>query len=296
MEQSLASKTDQLEEFWDAEVPRIGEEAAAGWMNWHASGQPSADSTDSKHLPPKIANISDPYQLWYYRENTSDHLGKLPTRSFDSDDGDPFSTILFSDIKPFISDLRTEKAKTYLRSAFLAFLGLNVPEIRLNDFFDEKLTERHSLFNDGWMMSGRGGWVDNPDCLFPPVENDRLIMWESHAGTTVAVEQTGKPSFGPVKEWLRDSSLLDGFGISCEKRLWERSDMNGLDADYIRYTHNSINVCCLSSVSRFFAQIEGVVSDEKWSSISNAFEAALDTKRCELRLISTSNTERFVEL
>jgi hypothetical protein len=236
--ESSSSKLDQLEEFWEAEVPRIGEPSATGWAVWHASGQPTGEAGDGGPLAPEISNISDPYQLWYCREKALDQLGRIPTRSFDSEEGDPFSTILFSDIRSFITEIETERAKRYLKLAFLAFLGLKVPGIGMlakSDLLDGKTVEGHIIFDDGWMMSGCGGWVTNPDHLFPPIENDRLIMWESHAGTTVAAEQPRKPSSGPVKDWVINSSLLYGTGINCERRIWEAADLDGSDTPYVRF-------------------------------------------------------------
>jgi hypothetical protein len=227
MSQPLSSKLGQLEEFWDSEAPRIGEDGAGGWEKWHRQRPDTVEYL--RHHPDVVAGIGDPYQQWFCQEKALDHVGTLPARSFNEDETDPYSNIIFSDIKGFLFDMRLETAKEYLRLAFLSFIGLSIPGIG-----DIKIFEDPSSFDDGWMLSGRGGWVSDPERLFPPVSEDRLITWESYAGTTVGTERPKKSGFGPVKEWANSRSFLDGYGVACDGRSWEIWDANNVDIPLAR--------------------------------------------------------------
>lgn len=228
---SLASRLDHLEEFWDAEVPRVGEDGAKGWCTWHTERK--AVEEHFMHQPSGVPSIDDPYQQWCFLEKALDQVGVFPSRSFNEDEIDPYSTILFSDVRPFLSDVRTDAAKEYLRLAFISFLGMNIPGISETRVLEE-FSDNYLNFENGWMHSGRGGWVANPSILFPPSSEDRLVTWESHSGVTIALETPKRSGFGPVKEWTTARSYLEGSGIACEGRAWEAADVTGVDASVVR--------------------------------------------------------------
>lgn len=225
--QPLSSKLEHLEEFWEAEVPRLGEENAKGWAKWHV--ERTEVTQYLRHHPNLVTGIEDPYQQWYCQEQAQDQIWVLPSRSFNEDESDPYSTIIFSDIKGFLFDLRQDAAKEYLRLALLSFTGLNIPGISRIKVLDD-----NSLLSDAWMMSGNGGWASNPERLFPPIDEDRLITWESHAGTTVGTERPKKSGFGPVKDWVKSRSLLEGSGVACGERAWEAKDVDNIDISPMR--------------------------------------------------------------
>ena len=213
-------------------MPRVGEEDARGWATWAKSGRPEAVESDRK-LPPNVMDIQDPYQRWFCFEKALDILGVFSARSFNDDQQDPYAVIMFNDIRSFLSDIQSLEAKEYLRLAFLSFLGLNVPGIAGINVLDGN--NEHLMFlPEGWMLDGLGGWVSAPELLFPPVENDRLITWESHIGTTIGLERPRQSRFGPVKDWVYRRSLLEGISISGDKRAWESADMQNIQVDCLR--------------------------------------------------------------
>jgi len=231
LSQPFRSKLDALETFWEAEAPCIGEEDAKGWATWDNS-RPIAIESGRKQSP-DIMDIQDPYQHWFHLEKALDFDGVFPTKSFNEDQQDPYSTVLFSDIRPFLSDVQGPDAKEYLRLAFLSFLGLNIPGIAAVSVLDG-IGEHQSFLHSAWMYSGLGGWVSAPQLLFPPVENDRLIMWETHIGTTIGLERPRQSAFGPVKDWVYTRSLFEGVSVSGERRAWEAADIQNLHINSIR--------------------------------------------------------------
>jgi hypothetical protein len=231
----LDAKLNRLEEFWESEVPRIGEKNAAGWKIWEQSGRPEPLDEQPLSSLRDLVNFSisdDPYQTWFHTETACDLIGALPTKSFNEDQQDPFTTVLFNDIRGFVSDIRSDNAKRYLRSAFLSFNGLNLPGLSVANGLgvSQKYIE---LLQDNWMLSGRGGWTSRVDDLFPSPEEDRLLTWESHAGVTIAAEKSRPSSFSPVKNWAYARSFLEGIGKECKYRAWETDDIYNVDLSRI---------------------------------------------------------------
>ena len=213
-------------------MPRVGEEDARGWAMWDKTGRPDAIDSGRKRSPNEM-DIPDPYQRWFCVEKALDIVGVFSARSFNDDQQDPYAIIMFNDIRSFLSDIQSLEAKEYLRLAFLSFLGLNVPGIAGINILDGN-QEALTYLPDRWMLSGLGGWVATPELLFPPVENDRLITWESHTGITIGLERQQQSGFGPVKDWVYRRSLLEGVSISGDTRAWESADMQNIQIDCLR--------------------------------------------------------------
>ncbi|KIM33854.1 hypothetical protein M408DRAFT_325432 [Serendipita vermifera MAFF 305830] len=254
--QPLESQLNALEVFWEAEVPRIGEEDANGWAAWEAAGRPEAHDS-GREWPSSTRDIEDPYKRWYSLEKALDTVGALSARSFNEDQQDPYGSIMFSDIRPFLSRIVSPRAKEYLYLAFFSFLGLNIPGIANIEVLGN--SEEHLGFlHDEWMLSGLGGWVSTPDYLFPPRKQQQAITWESHAGITIGVERTRQPAFGPVKEWVYTRSFLEGVSASEEHLAWERTDLQDVLIDCVR-----------QALTKYALKREEMLG---------AFEAALDVK------------------
>ena len=102
-------RLDALEEFWETEVPRAGEDGAKGWKAWKLELQSIASST----MVPRIGKCesSDPYAIWHFNEAEADKRLIFPTRLSGNDgsdhvtegdetpDEDPYSAVLFTDIR-----------------------------------------------------------------------------------------------------------------------------------------------------------------------------------------------------
>lgn len=126
---SVSNALDALEEYWDSEEPRIGEAGACGWKNLQALG----GSSDAKEIVPEDGRLGrdtnlDPFELWAYREKASARSRRRPTKTTDKiqneDDDDPYSTILFSDIRSLLFVVSSPDARSQLLYSFLFYLGL----------------------------------------------------------------------------------------------------------------------------------------------------------------------------
>jgi len=98
------TRLSELEEFWNSEMARIG---AEGWEKWYASGKPGISASYGVELAkPNVVQL-DPYCQWSFNEIQRNHSSLLPTKSSDQVvDTDPFATVLFSDIRPSLFEMK----------------------------------------------------------------------------------------------------------------------------------------------------------------------------------------------
>ncbi|KAG8888528.1 hypothetical protein FRB98_007493 [Tulasnella sp. 332] len=276
---SLDATLDALEDFWEAEAPRIGEPNAGGWAGWEASKNAPSTAMPSNAeaaivIPSEISTKSkDPYARWAARESQRDASGDFPLRTSDEDE-DPYTTILFSDIRPFLFSCSTEESgkdlQTLLPLTFMHFLGLHFPGLS-------------SLVGGIWDSSwsdARFGRNSPPSSTVPLISTSwsRLLSqrkslgegrgWEVVGGTVVATEKRSASGWGQVKEWGWNCVLspLDGYGVRGEGRMWESEEVASLEPRAIEFIRQ-----LFQQVSR---KIQSTYFDEVWLT----FEAAFSVK------------------
>ncbi|KAF2442861.1 DUF1740-domain-containing protein [Karstenula rhodostoma CBS 690.94] len=119
----------KFEEFWEGEVPRIGEDNAKGWRNSNVDDGPVLETASIQLIEQNSMDAT-----WDdFRKREADYTSKLryPGRTTDELGGDdPFHTVLFSDIEAFLKLLPQSCEKTGVISAFLRFC--NLPPLRRN--------------------------------------------------------------------------------------------------------------------------------------------------------------------
>jgi tetratricopeptide (TPR) repeat protein len=110
-----------FEEFWESEIPRIGEPEAKGWKNSNLAdappGGPSAigerDSSDTV------------FEDFRKRETEAANKLRYPGRASDDvGEDDAFHTIFFSDLDPYLKSISADTPALLLVQAFLGFCGL----------------------------------------------------------------------------------------------------------------------------------------------------------------------------
>ena len=120
---SAEAATTMFGEFWDSEVPRIGEEGAEGWANFHRKrGKPPPPRTEPAD---DLKGNKDPWRSWLVSERRHGLLSRRPARSVDEIEGnDPYRAVLFSDIRPFLVDSPSPVDRQLILDAFIAFCRL----------------------------------------------------------------------------------------------------------------------------------------------------------------------------
>ena len=109
-----------FEEFWDSEVPRIGEHNSEGWANYfRKQGDAPQPKIGESHPTGIVKNL---WRSWLLTERRHGLLARKPARTIDDvEENDPYRVIIFSDIQPFLIDCPSETSQKSLLDAFLAF-------------------------------------------------------------------------------------------------------------------------------------------------------------------------------
>ena len=154
-----------FEEFWESEVPRIGEKGALGWKTYVRSG---GDLPDPAHFTKSKTLLGDEHFLSFAEEeNSSSKTNMLPSRSLDDvEDDDPFRVVLFSDIRDIITYSPAQVSGIVWVQAFLCFC--NLPPLKYNEA---------TRFLDSWWQDTflRTCQVQRPDdgslSLYPSIRS-----------------------------------------------------------------------------------------------------------------------------
>ncbi|KAL1846343.1 hypothetical protein Daus18300_014284 [Diaporthe australafricana] len=112
-------------DFWESEVPRIGEDGAKGWGRF-AEAEEMADLPESRMYPPSVpTDTRDVYKAWAASEKHRGTNARLPARTLDEGtEDDPFRVVMFSDLEPlmfYLPPAILTPMKEPLLDAFLLF-------------------------------------------------------------------------------------------------------------------------------------------------------------------------------
>jgi hypothetical protein len=131
---------ESLRDFWESEVPRIGEPDAQGWAKFvedDGMGDAPEPLQDNK-LPEDQSR--DDYKRWASLEGSQAEKARVPARTMDEGtEEDPFRVVMFSDIEPLLFMVPRHvlpAVQGQLLDAFLMFFGAP-PVFRSNDWTEE---------------------------------------------------------------------------------------------------------------------------------------------------------------
>ncbi|CAL1695334.1 unnamed protein product [Somion occarium] len=255
---STETQLGALEDFWESELPRIGEPSSSGWAAWVSSGRPEVTSPPNPRKTQHGISHMDPYIRWAAQEAQDDKTLILPSRSFDEEENtDPYATILFSDIQPLLFPLTLSNAQHALRLIWLSFLGLNIPG------FVGSLSEVPAESTDDRWATRHLASPTYLSAIFPPTSSSRRITADAHAGVLVGREPEYASVFGPVKSC--SLGVLRPLDIIGKKdwTVWSQEDVEGVDEDIVK------------EVFRLCRFLE---DETEWDNMSLAFETAVNAK------------------
>ncbi|WVQ61954.1 uncharacterized protein L199_000087 [Kwoniella botswanensis] len=246
---------DEFEGFWDTEAPRIGEPGSKGWKNTAPSAVPS-----SQVLRPLNRTSEDPFEKWLEAELHAESNYSMPGRATDLNEeveDDPYHTILFSDIRPFLSPINSPEVRLQLIYAFLTFLGL--------PFTPPDVPSSSPASNDPHLQWTLAHNPAKRNAFWPPRQSSKRLPWQTVGGEPMDPERTrglDNPFESPVKCWLQDRNTTLG-----RKGSWftdiDAEDVAALDVDLLR---NVFNV------------LRPLVPDPAFTLASFAFESAVSAK------------------
>ncbi|PKS11935.1 hypothetical protein jhhlp_001230 [Lomentospora prolificans] len=180
---------ESFQEFWESEIPRIGEPGALGWNHFIAT---SDDSTvPDAALPdprPDGPQSRDAYKAWATEELHQAKKARMPGRTLDEDTvDDPFRLIMYSDLEgiPFTipSNLLPE-LKGELLDAYLTFCHL--PPLSSNRLWkaDPHLAPRDGAF-ERLVRAGPQRFADSDDSTRTPPEFAKEAITPAIAPKTI---------------------------------------------------------------------------------------------------------------
>lgn len=119
-----------FKDFWESEVPRIGEDGAKGWRHF-TEAEELADLPEGKtEAVPAQPDTRDVYRAWAAVESQRRRRAALPARTLDEGtEDDPFRVVMFADLEPLLFCIPSvvlgmPKAKVYIVDGFLLFCQL----------------------------------------------------------------------------------------------------------------------------------------------------------------------------
>ena len=132
-----------FEEFWESEVPRIGETGAKGWRHGSTDDPPPPGPSSLQEREASDAN----FESFRERECEATSVLRHPGRASDDvAEDDAFHTIFFSDIEPYLAIVTPETPATLMIEAFLCFcmlppLAHRIPQQRA--WWTDPFLQRH---------------------------------------------------------------------------------------------------------------------------------------------------------
>ncbi|KAI6246263.1 Nuclear exosome regulator NRDE2 [Erysiphe necator] len=149
-------------EFWESEVPRIGEIGAKGWRYYEENPDAISAINISEDKDGDLLEKSNIFKSWAFAERLRSRSSKIPAKTLDEVvDDDPFRVILFTDIQDFICFLPSKSEKTYrfFIDAFLSFCSLSP----LVNFDDDQKYDYNDIFNIDSFVESEHMWLES-DC------------------------------------------------------------------------------------------------------------------------------------
>lgn len=130
-------------DFWESEVPRIGENGAMGWRHF-TEAEEMADLPEARtEVSPALPATKDVYKAWAAVETQKSRDATLPARTLDEGtEEDPFRVVMFADLEPLLfvipSAVNTlSRVKASVLTGFLLFCGLPAPSLDVGDMIHE---------------------------------------------------------------------------------------------------------------------------------------------------------------
>ncbi|KAG5927577.1 hypothetical protein E4U42_002084 [Claviceps africana] len=123
------SRWASFRDFWESEVPRIGDAEAQGWRHYVArSGQVDAPEPQTGREAESLCT-GDVFKAWAHSEQALGDWARMPARTMDDGtEDDPFRVVIFSDIEPWLFSVPESRLEgtlaEELMDAFLIFCGL----------------------------------------------------------------------------------------------------------------------------------------------------------------------------
>lgn len=214
----LREKIEHFKEFWESEVPRVGEDAALGWAHF-VENEGSSEAPDPRDDEKgNLLGNSNLFKTWAAAEHIRTGVSRAPARTMDEVvEDDPYRVILTSDIEDFLIPFTSDDLRRALLDAFLLFCRLP-PTGSLNNASREWSDDP---FIAASLLESDSAWIGRQ--CFP--QRDRL---EEGQIDISSIFQTPSTNI--------QSSPESMFGVSWFKSICSWRDIYGGDNGPVQYT------------------------------------------------------------
>ncbi|KAI2630450.1 DUF1740-domain-containing protein [Xylaria nigripes] len=117
-----------FQEFWESEVPRLGEDEWKGWAAFVADAAAQEPPNPKVSKLPVMPTTRDGYKAWHTVEYHMAQNAAIPARTLDEGaEDDPFRVVMFTDFQHILLYFPTEMVphlQSHLLNAFLIFCHL----------------------------------------------------------------------------------------------------------------------------------------------------------------------------
>ncbi|KAF5003533.1 hypothetical protein FDECE_9920 [Fusarium decemcellulare] len=234
---SKSEAFESLRDFWESEVPRIGETDAQGWAKFVQDGgigdapEPVQDNQDLS------SQSRDDYKRWASMEHSQANKARVPARTMDEGtEDDPFRVVMFSDIEPllfFVPGNIMPVVQQQVLDAFLIFLGFP-PPFRSNGWTEEACYDQFlgSFASEVEIMP-----VHDPSGDEDPVEIQRKPPAFGHqplcVSRSLGVLFPGSEWFSYLPQKTKDNEVELGLATNVTKQLLYTANLEGLAAYHL---------------------------------------------------------------
>lgn len=139
-------------EFWESEVPRIGEEYSKGWSTYMSQKERLPEPKNNVNVT--LTDCERIFDFWVRSERRRSLEARLPARTIDDlEENDPYRVILFSDVEDVLVDPPDHSGQMLLISAFLTFCHLppfstEVVDQNLRTWWRDSFFRNEGLYSD----------------------------------------------------------------------------------------------------------------------------------------------------
>ncbi|KAF4999448.1 hypothetical protein FGRMN_2470 [Fusarium graminum] len=228
---------EALRDFWESEVPRIGEADAQGWAKFVEDGEmgdapePLREDQDSGY------QSRDHYKQWASLESSQADKARTPARTMDEGtEDDPFRVVMFSDVESFlfvIPKAVLPDVQEQVLDAFLIFQGFP-PAFWSEDwteeaYHDQFLNRSTSDLEISAPTPSSGSEDPTEIQRKPPAFHQRPICVSK--SPEVLFSQANWFSYLPSKNKNNDIELR--FLVHATKQLVHTANVRGLSTYYL---------------------------------------------------------------
>ncbi|KAI0180864.1 DUF1740-domain-containing protein [Hypoxylon sp. FL1284] len=112
-----------FQDFWESEVPRMGEESARGWATFERDSGAQEPPEPKAFESPTLPSTRDGYRAWAVVEGQKARSAPNPARTLDEGiEDDPFRVVMFADIHDVLLYFPSEAIPSIRRQLLDAFL------------------------------------------------------------------------------------------------------------------------------------------------------------------------------